>query len=197
MQDYFDNVRELCVKGHTKSEICRALQISDYQCKQALRCYDLTAPNKKQRIFKMFAEGVSGQDILESVGVTLRYFNKLRDEYSETVKEKEIRADKKKKSGEDIPADKRLIWLPLICIDGSRFEPIAARLGLIAKERNNAGRVLFELPRFWYKKVIKELDREAVYRPNKDKGGSIRVLSNYSSAKAGSDLFGVELYNID
>ena len=195
-ETYYLAVKALCFNGLCKHEICQKLGISPEQCQDALNHYDLVPLTKKARAKFLLGQGFSGDIIARKLDMKDRYFTKVYNQYQDELRAEQAQQVITQKALSAI-ALQVSIWLPLVCIDGSSFEPIAARLGLIEKERNGANRALYVLPEKWQTRRSMGLDREAVYRPVVGGHGYERVVSNYPNAQVGSDFFGVELYNIN
>lgn len=192
----FKEIRDLAEQGLTKIEICRALKCTDKQCSNALRYHNLTAVSKKQRVINLHKEGRNRGYILETLDISQGYMDKIILDY----KEPNRIAPDRPELGRQMPnalREAKQIWLPLVCIDGRNFEPIAERLGLIKTDQFKNGRALFELPNGWEKFTAISLGREGLRRPNPHGAGLQKCLSNYYEAQVGSDFFGVELFNID
>jgi len=141
-------------------------------------------------------EGRNKAYILELLDISQGYVDKTILDYKEPERIAPDRPDLYKQMPNSLREAKE-IWLPLVCIDGSDFEPIAERLGLIKTDQRQRGRGLFIIPVGWEKFTVRTLGREGLNRPNPRGHGLQKCLSNYSEIEADNELFGVELFNID
>jgi len=196
MAVYFEQIRDLAEQGLTKIEICRAAKCTDKQCSDALRYHNLVATSKKQRVINLHKEGKNRAYILELLDISQGYVDKTILDYKEPERIAPDRPDLDKQMPNALREAKQ-IWLPLVCIDGRNFEPIAKRLGLIKTDQFERGRALFNVPKGWEKFTVRSLGREGLSRPNPSGHGLQKCLSNYFEVEAGNELFGVELFNID
>jgi hypothetical protein len=193
---YLNEVRDLAEQGLSKYEICKQLQCTDKQCCDALRYHNLVAVSKKQRVINLHKEGKNRAYIMETLDISQGYMDKTILDYKEPDRIAPDRPDLEKQMP-NARREAKQIWLPLVCIDGRNFEPIAKRLGLIKTDQFENGRALFELPDGWEKFTIRSLGREGLNRPNPHGAGLQKCISNYFEVGSDSDLFGVELFNID
>ena len=184
------------MQGLTKIEICRLVNITDKQCSEALHHYSLTAASKKKRIINLYQEGKNRGAILETLGISQGYVDSTILNHTEPDRIAPDRPDLEKQMP-NARREAKQIGLPLVCIDGRNFEPIAKRLRLIKTDQFERGRALFELPDGWEKFTIRSLGREGLNRPNPHGAGLQKCISNYFEVGSNSDLFGVELFNID